>query len=251
MNNSKGISLFSTVLLIVFLLIVFYLMGFFLSFQIGSLDGVSLAFLCVFLILTSFSLGTLIISLDPPFFKNSLSRYVSFVALLLSVLTLITSAGTAVFKVIVLIALPALFFHLFILAVHVANFLRERISLRPKRIVDFSEKRRYMRIKGYATAQYLSNGKNWKGLGVYDISASGMRLIMREEMNVGQNIELKIIIPYDTRPIFARGEIIWKREFLLETKVFHIGVRFIKIDSSDVLRLSLKQVYSLFQEHVT
>ncbi|MBU1007298.1 MAG: PilZ domain-containing protein [Candidatus Omnitrophica bacterium] len=251
MKSSRGIGLLNTILLILFLAIIFYLFGFFLSFQIGDFDGVSLAFLCVFLVLTSFSFGMFIFSLSSAFFKNNVLQSMSFIAILLSVLTLVTSAGTAVFKLVSLISIPALIFHLFILGVFIANFLNQRISVSPKGTKDPGEQRKALRMKDYATAQYSSDGNTWKNAGVYDISASGIRLIIQEEIDAGRDIELKMYIPQDVRPIFATGRIVWKTEFFLEKKTFHVGAKFIKIDSSDILRLSLKQVYSLFREHVT
>jgi hypothetical protein len=135
--------------------------------------------------------------------------------------------------------------------VFVKRFLEVRVSGPViASIAKPGERRTEARIKDYVSTQYLSPQGNWRVIKVYDLSARGMRLVLDKPLPLSELVELKIIIPYDSRPVFAKGKVIWSKELSVQEREFHVGLVFTQIDPGDKSRLILKQVYSLFREGV-
>lgn len=71
-----------------------------------------------------------------------------------------------------------------------------------------------------------------------DINTMGMKLSLNEELAKGVVLEMKIDVPGEKAPIFARGEVAWHREVEEEGKrFFEVGLHFTKIKDSDKERI--------------
>ena len=249
MKNPKGILLLNLLLLVLFLSVIFYLLGFFLTFKVGDFSGTTIVLLMILFVLSSFCLGVFVISINPLPPRKNLLQILSFAVIILSIPILIIYIGTPVFKIVAIAVLPILVFHVVILGVSLMSFIKERKKLYDNAVImaDRDDKRRCKRIRNYAAAQYLSAGGKWQEAGVYDTSASGIRLITKSEFSCEDIIELKIYIPQESRPIFVKGKVVWVKEVVVQGKTtFHIGINFTEIDPSDSLRLSLKPAYDMF-----
>ncbi len=71
-----------------------------------------------------------------------------------------------------------------------------------------------------------------------DISTMGMKLSLNEGLEKGTVLEMKIDIPSEKVPIFARGKVTWQREVEEEKKrYFEAGIYFTTIKDSDKERI--------------
>ena len=71
-----------------------------------------------------------------------------------------------------------------------------------------------------------------------DINTMGMKLSLNEELAKGVVLEMKIDVPGEKMPIFARAEVVWHREVEEEAKrYFEVGLYFINIKDSDKERI--------------
>lgn len=248
-KNKKAGAFINALLLIFFFLILFYLTAYFLKFRITHLPGASISLLAVFSLLTSFTFGVFFISRkDISGIRGLLTNLVVF-NLFLFLLTLIIAAGTLLFVILVVILLVPLSCNLFILGLLLRKSVEEEIIIPASADKNINQdKRRAQRIPDHIAVQHMSGPGSWQNVKVYDFSATGIRLIMDKPLEVNKTIDLKIIIPCDSRPVFAKARVVWSRAFSLEDNEFHTGAEFTDIDPNDVVRLTLDQAYSLFQE---
>ena len=78
----------------------------------------------------------------------------------------------------------------------------------------------------------------------YDISGSGIRLILSKFVPEQEELDLEIYLENDSRPVYAKGLVVWAAKVGLNKKEsFYAGVKFTKIDSADKIRLLWKHIY--------
>jgi hypothetical protein len=83
-----------------------------------------------------------------------------------------------------------------------------------RKVVIREERRAHTRYRTSLRIRYrapANEGTTW----IKDISAGGARLFLNRtlrDMHVGTPLELEINLPYDTDPVFVRGNIVWSRE---------------------------------------
>ena len=71
-----------------------------------------------------------------------------------------------------------------------------------------------------------------------DINTMGMKLSLNEELAKGAVLEMKIDVPGEKMPIFARADVAWYREIEEEgEKCFEVGLYFTNIKDSDKERI--------------
>ncbi len=72
-----------------------------------------------------------------------------------------------------------------------------------------------------------------------DISAGGLRMILKEKLPPGLLLEIKINIPDDERLISTSGEIVWQDEIVIDREVkYETGIRFVNISTEDREKIS-------------
>ena len=81
-----------------------------------------------------------------------------------------------------------------------------------------------------------------------DICAEGMQLLTQDKMEIGNKLDLKILIPQALNPVHMRGVIVWSREISTgEQSSYGTGIGFDKIEE-DNKNTFLKFLCSLMYE---
>lgn len=248
MKISKGIPILTVLVLILIFALSYYLLNFFQGFSLSEFRGLSIAFLVVTAVLTSFAAGSFIIFLflQPWVLIGEFILSLSLVSTFLILLTLITAKGADFFKVTTLVILPLFVFHIFVLGFFLYRFLRRHTSFQPKRIITAAEKRGATRIKDSMGAQVLDDN-GWFDAKVVDVSGTGVRLLLTHVLAKGKELEVKLFLPFDNRTVYVMAKVMWVREMYPENNIFHAGMMFTKIDPADRLRLTFT---NLFQRRI-
>ena len=91
------------------------------------------------------------------------------------------------------------------------------------------ERRIYPRYKTLLRVKYkapLEEGATW----IKDISRTGLRLLLDNPIQIGTLLKLEISVPYDPKPIFAQGNVVWMKED-------HAGFCFDKVEQEELDRI--------------
>ncbi len=73
-----------------------------------------------------------------------------------------------------------------------------------------------------------------------DISEGGARFIVYERLTKGTKLDFQLEVPFDSMPIFAKGEVIWIKKIGEEnSKTFEVGVIFKGVSQNDQKRLKM------------
>nr|MBU1327638.1 PilZ domain-containing protein [Candidatus Omnitrophota bacterium] len=73
-----------------------------------------------------------------------------------------------------------------------------------------------------------------------DISEGGARFIVYERLMKGTKLEVQLEVPFDSMPLFAKGEVMWIKKVGEENaKMFEIGVVFKGVSQNDQKRLKM------------
>jgi len=248
MKISKGIPLITVLVLLLIAGIATHLLNFFQSFTFASHQALTLAFLVVVVILTSFAVGAFIIFLflQPWVMIGEFILSLSLINIFLIILALIAAYTENFFKIIALIVAPLFLFHLFILGFFLLRFFKRHTSFQPQRLISLTEKRGSTRIKDSLSAEYLWQD-TWCDAKVIDVSATGVRILTNKALEKDKEMELKLFLPYDAYPVYVKARIVWINAVYPENHIFQAGMQFIKIDPADRLRLTLT---NLFQRKV-
>ncbi|MBU1912306.1 MAG: PilZ domain-containing protein [Candidatus Omnitrophica bacterium] len=71
-----------------------------------------------------------------------------------------------------------------------------------------------------------------------DVSEGGARFVVYERLMKGTKLDIQLEVPFDSMPIFAKGEVAWiKKAGGEDSKAFEIGVIFTNVDSKEQKRL--------------
>lgn len=111
-----------------------------------------------------------------------------------------------------------------------------------------SERRKYMRFDVSVEVEYMvpGNGTPMEGISVTkNLSREGMRLSLNSKLIPGTEVEIKLKIPADAAPIYAKGDIVWTgtEEMVNEAA----GIKFSQISPFDRNRI-LDYVYKEWVE---
>jgi Tfp pilus assembly protein PilZ len=249
MKTNAGLGAFGAMIFILVLGITFYLLGFFLRYRIGSMEGITLALGGVFFSMSFFSLGCLFVILNSPVSGQRLLVNFSILILSLGVLLLLNTTGSGAFRIMAVVVSPVLALNLFILGLFVWQQLKSRINFKSPQRVTIEERRKFIRFRESSAVIYSLQNDKWTRSFPYDISGGGLRLVVEEEMPVQAQLDLKIYRAGDSRPIFAKGKVVWMKR-LGKRNLFHVGVEFIDIEPGDRVRMMLKQLYGVLQERI-
>jgi c-di-GMP-binding flagellar brake protein YcgR len=128
---------------------------------------------------------------------------------------------------------------------HVTEELREVMSqftfARAARIEkDSNEKRAAPRLSHQLRVRFRQGDKHSESI-CHDLSLTGMKLRLNEELAARQPLDLDIFLPYADlaeyeaqQPVSVRGEVVWQRQ---EEGQLQCGVKFIDMDDERVAGL--------------
>lgn len=73
-----------------------------------------------------------------------------------------------------------------------------------------------------------------------DISEGGARFIVYERLMKGTKLDFQLEVPFDSMPIFAKGEVMWIKKIGDDnSKMFEVGVVFKGVSQNDQKRLKM------------
>ncbi|NQU95758.1 MAG: PilZ domain-containing protein [Candidatus Omnitrophica bacterium] len=102
---------------------------------------------------------------------------------------------------------------------------------------DGKERRSAERLNITFEVKYFTNGKGLNAKSM-DVSTSGIRLVLDEKIVKGTPVRLELKIPDQTRPIKARGEVMWSDEAKDAEKtspkrLFNTGLKFYALQKAN------------------
>lgn len=103
------------------------------------------------------------------------------------------------------------------------------------------ERRKYMRFEVAVDIEYMvpGNGIPIEGIAVTkDLSREGMKVVLNRRLVAGTELEVKLRLPGDAAPIYAKGDIVW----IDKTDEPSAGIKFIQMSPFDRNRI-LEHVY--------
>ena len=112
-----------------------------------------------------------------------------------------------------------------------------------------SEKRKFMRFDVAVEVEYMvpGNGTPIEGISVTrNLSREGMQITVNGKLVPGTELEIKLRIPEDVAPVYAKGDLVWveKSEVKVESAA---GVKFTQMSPFDRNRI-LDHVYKEWVE---
>jgi Tfp pilus assembly protein PilZ len=109
-----------------------------------------------------------------------------------------------------------------------------------------TERRKFLRFSSNVGIEYRINkekeicGSSY----IKDLSREGLRFLIPRQVENGTMLDLKFLLPGDTKPIFITGEVVWINKYEeMKDRGYAVGVKFYKIDTFDRMRL-LDHAYS-------
>lgn len=104
------------------------------------------------------------------------------------------------------------------------------------------EKRKYVRIEWPVVVQYKTIEEPYTQDQIVgkDISEGGVSFIVYERLTKGTRLEMQIQVPFDSMPVFAKGEVVWIKKIVREPgAAFEVGISFSEVDPKDKKRLKM------------
>ncbi|MFA5338796.1 MAG: PilZ domain-containing protein [Candidatus Omnitrophota bacterium] len=112
-----------------------------------------------------------------------------------------------------------------------------------------SEKRKFMRFDVAVEVEYMvpGNGAPIEGISVTrNLSREGMQITVNSKLVPGTELEIKLRIPEDMAPVYAKGDLVWVEKSEIKTES-SAGVKFSQMSPFDRNRI-LDHVYKEWVE---
>lgn len=112
-----------------------------------------------------------------------------------------------------------------------------------------SEKRKFMRFDVAVEVEYMvpGNGAPIEGISVTrNLSREGMQISVNSKLLPGTELEIKLRIPEDAAPVYAKGDLVWVEKAEAKTESSS-GVKFTQMSPFDRNRI-LDHVYKEWVE---
>lgn len=112
-----------------------------------------------------------------------------------------------------------------------------------------SEKRKFMRFDVSVEVEYMvpGNGAPVEGISVTrNLSREGMQISVNSKLLPGTELEIKLRIPEDAAPVYAKGDLVWVEKAEAKTES-SAGVKFTQMSPFDRNRI-LDHVYKEWVE---
>jgi c-di-GMP-binding flagellar brake protein YcgR len=104
------------------------------------------------------------------------------------------------------------------------------------------ESRKFVRIEWPVVIKYktIEEPRAEDHIVSRDISEGGARFIVYERLMKGTKLDVQLEVPFDSMPLFAKGEVAWIKKIGEEnSKSFEIGVVFRGMSQNDQKRLKM------------
>ncbi len=104
------------------------------------------------------------------------------------------------------------------------------------------EKRKFVRIEWPVVVNYKTLEEPFTNDQIVgnNVSESGLSFVVYERLSKGTRLNIQLQTPFDSLPIFVKGEVVWIRDLAdMRTKTFEIGVNFIEVNPGDQKRLKI------------
>ena len=104
------------------------------------------------------------------------------------------------------------------------------------------EKRQFVRIDWPIVVQYKTLVEPYTDDRIVgsDISEGGVCFIVYERLQKGTILDMQIQVPFDSMPMFAKGEVVWIRKAGQgHANAFEVGIKFTEVDRRDQKRLKI------------
>lgn len=112
-----------------------------------------------------------------------------------------------------------------------------------------SEKRKFMRFDVSIEVEYMvpGNGAPVEGISVTrNLSREGMQISVNSRLVAGTELEIKLRIPQDAAPVYAKGDLVWVEKAEVKTES-NAGIKFTQMSPFDRNRI-LDHVYKEWVE---
>lgn len=112
-----------------------------------------------------------------------------------------------------------------------------------------SEKRKFMRFDVAVEVEYMvpGNGAPIEGISVTrNLSREGMQITVNSKLVPGTELEIKLRIPEDVAPVYAKGDLVWVEKAEAKTESSS-GIKFTQMSPFDRNRI-LDHVYKEWVE---
>ncbi|MFA5165349.1 MAG: PilZ domain-containing protein [Candidatus Omnitrophota bacterium] len=112
-----------------------------------------------------------------------------------------------------------------------------------------SEKRKFMRFDVAIEVEYMvpGNGAPVEGISVTrNLSREGMQISVNSKLVPGTELEIKLRIPEDAAPVYAKGDLVWVEKAEAKTES-GAGIKFTQMSPFDRNRI-LDHVYKEWVE---
>ena len=107
---------------------------------------------------------------------------------------------------------------------------------------EMSEKRRFIRFNVLLDAISRTAEGALKKFKINNISKDGVGILCDEMLNMGDDIEMEMMIPGDNMPVLFKGEVAWVANSSYNNARYKSGLKFKKIRSEDRNRV-LEYIY--------
>lgn len=104
------------------------------------------------------------------------------------------------------------------------------------------EKRKFVRLQWPVVVKYkaLQEPRTGDQIVGKDISEGGACFIAYERLPVGTILDIQLEFPFDSMPIFAKGEVAWIKKLSEEhAATFEVGISFNEVNPQDKKRLKM------------
>ena len=101
--------------------------------------------------------------------------------------------------------------------------------------MDGKERRRFIRVQHPFTIRYrdaTESDKPWLITTVRDLSLGGARFIADQAFDVGQALELQVVVPVSRQTIVLRAHVVWANPKNPALRLYEYGVAFDVIDTA-------------------
>jgi Tfp pilus assembly protein PilZ len=192
--------------------------------------------------------------------EQRFSLTLSALSITIGCISLVAAGGTGIFNLVVMIICPILVFHgltLYYMSLRMLKYEADVLTNVERKKTQLADRRRSFRMQEEMDIIYkvLDKPEITGKCKSKDISESGMKLALDKNFPIGTKLDLEIKMLYDSRPLYAIGEVVWLNKSAQSQNKgeiqYEAGVKFIEMKSSDRLRIIMKHTYDLLQTNLT
>jgi len=102
-----------------------------------------------------------------------------------------------------------------------------------------AERRKYIRLGSAINIEYKTTGRHIAGNQTKskNISAGGVKITIKEKLPLNSQLNLKFILPGDSKPVEVIGQIVWQQP-QNEFGEYDTGIQYVQIEPDDIQRIT-------------